>query len=121
MWWSLDATRCGRPLRGREVGLSLFRKKSHPDSEAIIEAVRAAGKQGELAVAEIPITVLRRLGLRLVATPGATPDPLVNAIHLEARLGRLLRCRLWLRRASVAEFFNEHLAPAIAAAAKLVN
>jgi hypothetical protein len=72
-------------LRDGEIGLSLFRTADLPDPEAIIAAVRAAGKQGELGVAEIPVSVFRRLRLRLVRTPGGTPDPAVNALHVEAR------------------------------------
>jgi hypothetical protein len=47
--------------------------------------VRAVGKQGELAVAEIPARVLHDCGLRLIATPGGSSDPAVNAQHMEAR------------------------------------
>ena len=72
-------------LREGETGLSLFRSTDQTLPEAILEAVRAAGKQGELDVVEIPASVFRRLKLRLVPTPGGTPDPAVNALHVEAR------------------------------------
>jgi len=85
-------------LRKGEVGFSLFLRTEAPGPEAILEAVRAAGKQGELAIAELPMSVLRDLGLQIVPTPGGTPSPEVNAIHVEARLGRLLRLWLWFRR-----------------------
>ena len=71
-------------LRDGETGLSLFRLTDPPDPEAIVAAVRAAGKQGELGVAAIPRSVFRRLGLRIVETPGGTPGPAVNALHVEA-------------------------------------
>jgi hypothetical protein len=108
-------------LRGGEIGLSLFRMADQPNPKAIIAAVRAAGKQGELGVAEIPVGVFRQLGLRLVPTPGGTPDPGVNALHVEARPSWWRRLVLCLRRASVHQWFNEHIAPELAAAAKLVE
>jgi hypothetical protein len=108
-------------LREGEAGLSLFRGLESPGPDAIVAAVRAAGKQGELGITEIPVSVLQELGLRLVSTPGGTPDPEVNAAHVEARIGRLLRIRLWFRRVSVVAYFNDHLAPRIAAAARLVE
>src|SRR5215218_148378 len=71
-------------LRAGEVGLSLFRTTAEVSPDAIVAAVRAAGKQGELGTAEIPASVFRDLGLRLVPTPGGTPDASVNACHVEA-------------------------------------
>jgi len=108
-------------LREGEMGLSLFRQADRPNAEAIIAAVRAAGKQGELGVSEIPESVFRRLGLRLVRTPGGTPDPAVNALHVEARPPWQRRLLLWLRRVSIPEWFNSHITPVLAAAAKLVE
>ena len=108
-------------LRESEVGLSLFRQTEMVSPDAIVGAVRAAGKQGELAVAEISLAVLRDLRLRLVETAGGTPDPAVNSVHVEARLSRWLRFRLWLRRRSAADYFNEHCAPEIATAARVLE
>jgi hypothetical protein len=108
-------------LRDGEIGLSLFRTADQPTPEAIIAAVRAAGKQGELGVAEIPVSVFRQLGLRLVSTPGGTSDPAVNALHIEARPSWCRRLVLRFRRASVHEWFNERIAPELAAAAKLAE
>jgi hypothetical protein len=108
-------------LRRGEVGLSLFRREGTPDPQTIIEAVRQAGKQGELSIAEIPGTVLRELGLRLVKTPGGTPDPEVNRVHVEARLSRWIRLNLWLRRVEIAGYFNDGIAPRLAAAARLLE
>jgi hypothetical protein len=108
-------------LRDGEIGLSLFRAAEQPNPEAIIAAVRAAGKQGELGVAEIPVSMVRQLGLRLVPTPGGTPDPAVNALHVEARPSWWRQLVLRFRRASVHEWFNQRIAPALAAAAKLVE
>jgi hypothetical protein len=108
-------------LREGEIGLSLFRKADSPGPGAIIEAVRAAGKQGELAVAEIPVSVIRELGLRLVHTPGGTPDADVNGLHVEARVPWLKRLVLALRRRPVHEYFNESMTPRLAAAARLIE
>jgi hypothetical protein len=108
-------------LRDEEIGLLLFRRADQPNPEAIIAAVRAAGKQGELGVAEIPERLFRDLGLRLVPTPGGTPDPAVNAIHLEARPSWWRQLVLLFRRAAVHEWFNERIAPKLAAAARLVE
>src|SRR5947208_2951725 len=72
-------------LRDGEVGLSLFLSSDQTGPEAILAAVRAAGKQGELDVVEMPESVFRELGLRLLRTPGGTPDPAVNDLHVEAR------------------------------------
>jgi hypothetical protein len=65
--------------------------------------------------------VVRELVLRIVTTPGGTPDPAVNRIHVEARLGRLLRFRLWVQRITVADYFNERIAPRLAEAARLIE
>jgi hypothetical protein len=108
-------------LRDGEIGLSLFRTAEWPDPEAIIAAVRAAGKQGELGVAGVPVSVLHRLGLRLVRTPGGTPDPAVNALHVEARPSWWRRLVLRSRGVPIQEWFNERITPALAAAAKLVE
>jgi hypothetical protein len=108
-------------LRKGERGLSLFRRVDSPGPDAIIEAVRTAGKQGELAIAEIPASVLRELGLRIVQTPGDTPSEEVNAIHVEARVGFWLRVRLWLRRVELTDYFNDHMTPRIASSARLLD
>jgi hypothetical protein len=108
-------------LRHGEIGLSLFRMSEVTGPEEIIAAVRAAGKQGELAIAEIPERVVRRLGLGLVRTPGGTPDPAVNALHVEARPSWWRRVVLWFRRVPIHEWFNERIAPKLVAAAKLVE
>lgn len=108
-------------LREGETGLSLFRAPDPSSRDAILAAVRGAGKQGELAVAEIPARVLHELGLCLVRTPGGTPDPFVNALHVEARLSRWRGLVLWFRRRSAHEWFNERVAPRLAAVAALVD
>lgn len=108
-------------LRPGERGLSLFRKVDSPAGPMILDAVRAAGKQGELAVAEIPISVLRAVGLRIVSTPGGTPDPDVNAIHVEARPTLWRRTVLRLRGRSIPDWFNETVTPILAASAKVVD
>ena len=108
-------------LREGELGLSLFRRMHQPGLDVIIAAVRAAGKQGDLGVAEIPSSVLRRLGLRLVRTLGGTQDPIVNALHVEARPSWWRRLVLWFRRVSVHDWFNECVTPELAGAANLVE
>jgi hypothetical protein len=65
--------------------------------------------------------VVRRLGLKLVRTPGGTPDPAVNALHVEARLSWWRRLVLLVRRVPVHEWFNERITPELAAAAKLIE
>jgi hypothetical protein len=108
-------------LRDGEVGLSLFRSADQVGSETILAAVQAAGKQGELAVVVIPVSLFRRLRLRLVRTPGGTPDPAVNALHVETRPSWWRQLVLRLRRVAVHEWFNEYITPELAAAAKLVE
>jgi hypothetical protein len=108
-------------LREGEAGLSLFHKANSPSASEVIEAVRAAGKQGELSVVEIPARLFRDLGLRLVRTPGGTPDPAVNAIHVEARFSWWRRLVLRLRRRPAHDEFNDRITPRLAEAAKLVE
>jgi hypothetical protein len=108
-------------LRDGEIGLSLFRMAGQADPKTIIAAVRAAGKQGELGVAEIPVRVFRRLGLRLVRTPGGTSEPAVNALHVEAQPSWWRRLVLKFRRVPIHEWFNERITPELAAAARLVQ
>jgi hypothetical protein len=108
-------------LREGEVGLSLFRKAEFPDAAAIVEAVRAAGKQGELGVVEIPARVFRKLGLRLVRTPGGTPDPAVNALHVEARFPWWRRSLFRLRGRAIHVVFNERITPTLAGVARLAE
>ncbi len=108
-------------LRDGEVGLSLFRPDDEIGPEAILAAVRAAGKQGELGVVEIPVSVFRWMRLGLVRTPGGTPDPAVNALHIEARPLWWRRLVLRLRGVPVHEWFNDYITPELAAAAKLVE
>jgi hypothetical protein len=108
-------------LREGEVGLSLFRSADQTGPEVILAAIRAAGKLGELAVVEIPMSVFHRLRLRLLRTPGGTPDPAVNALHIEARPSWWQRIALRFRGVAVHEWFNEYITPELAAAAKLVE
>jgi hypothetical protein len=108
-------------LRDGEVGLSLFRSEEQTGPKAILAAVSAAGKQGELGIAEIPLSVFRWLRLRLVQTPGGTPDPAVNALHLEARPSSWRRLVLRLRGVPIHDWFNDCITPELAAAAKLIE
>lgn len=108
-------------LRPDELGLSLFRSDAGVHPDVILDAVRAAGKRGELVVVEIPLRVFRELRLKLVPTPGGTPDAEVNRTHVEARFGWWFRVWLRLRRKPMHDVFNERVAPALAAAAQPVT
>ena len=108
-------------LRPGESGLSLFRASPSVGPEAIMAAVRAAGKQGELGVAEIPAAVFRRLHLRIVRTRGGTPVPEVNACHVEARPTAWRRLLLRFRGVTVHDWFNEEITPVLAAEATLLE
>lgn len=98
-------------LRPGERGLSLFERSETIGLDAIIQAVRDAGKQGDLAAALVPIRVFRSLKLVMVKSEGQTPDPLINATHWEARLGFWISFRLWLSRRPRGQYFNENYAP----------
>lgn len=104
-----------------ETGLSLFLAADHIDPNTLVAAVRPAGKQGDLAVAEIPLDVIHQLGLVLVRTPGGTPDPEANALHVEARLSWWRRLVLQFRRETIHDWFNEHITPELAATARLIE
>ena len=108
-------------LRPGEIGLSLFRRLPETRPAFDLSAVRASGKQGELGIAEVPLTVLAELGLRLVATPGGTADPQVNRLHVEARFSRWRRLVLLWKRKPVHEAFNETIAPELARVAILLE
>ena len=108
-------------LRDGEIGLSLFQSSIQTGPEAILAAVRAAGKQDELAIVEIPVSLFSQLRLRLVRKSGGTPDPVVNALHIEARPSWWRRIVLRFRRVAVHEWFNEYITPELAAAAKLIE
>ena len=107
-------------LRRGESGLSLFGCESDEQVRIVVEAVRAAGKSGPLAAAALAEDDLLSLGLQLVQTPGGTPDPRANDLHVEARLGgqaadlaRRLGQEPW-------EYFNQQVAAAIHARAKVI-
>jgi hypothetical protein len=105
-------------LRSGERGFSMFRPSEHIGTRRIIEAVRNAGKQGDLLVAELPMSLFLRLGLRLVQTPGGTPDTAVNALHVEARPSQWRSIALWVRGVPIDEWFNEFITPELFAAAE---
>jgi hypothetical protein len=108
-------------LRDGDRGLSLFARCADPDYAEVIEAVRAAGKQGELVAGVVSVGELQKLGLRIVQTPGNTPVPAVNAIHYEATLPWLRGLLTGFRGKTPVEFFNEHLSPRIAALARILE
>ncbi len=92
-----------------------------PGPSTIVEAVRAAGKQGDLGVAAVSVETLTALGLVLVQTPGGTPSEEVNRLHLEARVPWFRRFWLWLRFRSLTDYFNEEMSPRINAVARLIE
>ncbi len=108
-------------LRPGETGLSLFAHLPQPTPADVIEAVRAAGKQGELAVALLPADAIRALGLRLVKTKGGTPVAEVNAIHYEARVPFWRRPFAWLRGMRTHDYFNRHFSTRLCDIAELLE
>jgi hypothetical protein len=108
-------------LREGEKGLSLFALVSHPEPAAIREAVRSAGKHGDLGVAVVPAAELVKLGLVLVRTPGGTPSEEVNRLHYEARLPWLRRLWLRVRFRPLTPYFNDQMSPRIGACARLLE
>jgi hypothetical protein len=108
-------------LRPGEIGLSLFAQSSEVSAQAVLEAVREAGKHGELAVALLPRDDLRHLGLKLIPTLGGTPAAEVNALHHEARLPWLRRLWLALIRKPTHEYFNEQFSRYLYEMARLVE
>jgi hypothetical protein len=108
-------------LREGEKGLSLFARVERPGLAAVIEAVRSAGKQGELGAAVITARDLQVLGLVLTPTPGGTPDAEVNALHHEAGFSWLRRLLLRLRGVRVHDYFNEHFSLRVFALARLLD
>jgi hypothetical protein len=108
-------------LRASEHGLSLFEFQDRTVAQEIIETVRAAGKQGELAVALIDADAIRSLGLILVRTRGATSSERINDLHIEARLPFLRKLLLFLRGIRHYDYFNEELSAKLCALARLLN
>ena len=108
-------------LRRGEQGLSLFARVDRPSPAAVIEAVRALGKRGDLAAAVIPAEEIRALGLTLVRTRGGTSEAEVNAIHYEARVSWLRRCIVRLRGIQLPDYFNEHLSHRLCALARVLD
>ena len=108
-------------LRPSEKGLSLFASTDHPSPAEVIEAVRAAGKHGELAAALIPASRIRALGLVVPRTEGGTPVPAVNAIHYEARLPFFRKLLALFRGLPQHEYFNAKYSERLYEAAQLVS
>ncbi len=106
-------------LRPGEKGLSLFAHDPAITTEQLMQAVRDAGKQGELATAIVPVQVILDLGLVIVRTPGGTPDAEVNRFHREVRLKWWKRAWLRIRRMSIADHFNRSYSDAIFGSARL--
>jgi hypothetical protein len=108
-------------LREGEKGLSLFAHTDQPNAAEVIEAVRAAGKQGVLGAAVIPTREIAALGLSLVQTKGGTLNAEVNAVHYEARLPFLQSLLLRLRGIRVHEYYNERLSDKLCAIARVLD
>jgi hypothetical protein len=108
-------------LREGEKGLSLFAALPGFRPAVLLEAVRDIGKRGDLAVAAIRGEDLRRLGLKLISTPGGTAVAEINAAHCEARISFFRKLWLMLIRKSVQEYFNERFSEPLCAAAQLLD
>jgi len=108
-------------LRRGERGLSVFASVDRPGSTEIVAAVRAAGKQGELAIAAIPAKAVDDLGLKVISAAGGTPAPDVNRLHAEFRVSSWRSFLLRLRGKGVDEYFNERFAVELLAAARLLE
>ena len=108
-------------LREGEKGLSLFAHQEQPGAAQVIEAVRAAGKKGDLKAAAILAAEMRKWGLAVVPTTGGTPVREVNAIHYEARLPWWRKLLLRLRGVRPHDYFNEFLSPKLCAAARVLD
>lgn len=108
-------------LRPGERGLSLFRLSGTPSADAIVDAVRSMGKQGELAAVALDADAIQSLGLVLVSTPGGTRFDQVNALQVEARLPFLQRVLLFLRGIRSYDYFNERFSARLCAMARLTD
>jgi hypothetical protein len=106
-------------IREGEKGLSLFARTARPGPMEVLEAVRAIGKQGELALAIIPAGEIRKLGLSLVQTPGGTPLQEVNAIHFEARFPWRRKLLLLLRGIRPHDEFDARLSDKLCELARI--
>ena len=108
-------------LREGETGLSLFAHREQPSPAQVIEAVRTAGKRGELKAAAVPAEAIRKLGLTLVQTRGGAASEEVNAIHYEARLPWWRWLAVRLRGGRPADYFNTQVSPQLCAMARLLD
>jgi hypothetical protein len=108
-------------LREGQQGLSVFACVERPSPAEAIEAVRAAGKRGELAAAVIAAQEIHTLGLILVRTQGGTAQAGVNAIHYEARVPWLRRLFLRLRGTPLHAYFNEQLSHQLSLTARVLD
>lgn len=108
-------------LRPGERGLSLFSRVERPGPTEIVAAVRAAGKQGDLAATVIPSGVFREIGLKMVSTPGGTPVSEVNRLHAEARLPVWRSFLMRMLGQSVDLYFNERFSERLVAAAQVLE
>src|SRR5687767_4512864 len=107
-------------LRRGEAGLSMFACASDEEVRLVVEAVRAAGKSGALGAAALTEDDIVALGLELVPTPGGTPDPRVNDMHVEARLSLQLAETARRLGQEPWELFNQQIAAALRARARVV-
>jgi hypothetical protein len=108
-------------LRHDERGLSLFRRADHPGPTEVVAAVRAAGKQGELAVVVFLARELLALGLVLVPTPGGTRVADVDRLHTEARFPTWRAVLLRLRGRQLDVEFNARCSDRLLAIAQVLE
>jgi hypothetical protein len=85
----------------------------------MVMAVKAAGKGGKLAAAVLRTEDINALGLRLIKTPGGTPDPWVNTFHFETRLEFLREVSFSFRAEARRQFFNSIHSPQLLALARI--
>ena len=98
----------------------MFVCRTDEEVRMVVEAVRAAGKSGQLAAAAITPNEVNELGLVLVPTAGATPDERANKLHVEARLSQTTAELARRMGQQPWEFFNQQLAGAIYARARII-
>ena len=108
-------------IREGEVGLSLFARAERPGLADVVDAVRAMGKQGDLAAVVIPAAEIYAMGLKVVQTPGLTLAPEVNAIHFEARVPVLRSLLLRLRGVALHDFFNDRFSDQLCRVAQVLR
>jgi hypothetical protein len=108
-------------LRKHEEGLSVFAEGAGVDGERVISVLRAAGKLGNLSIAELQAADVEKLGLNLVRVPIETGDPMVDACHFEIRLSAEQREALDRLALDARRYFNDEIAPRLCELARPIG